>query len=89
LPAISMISVLQFLLIGLFIAPTGGRDWHAQPGDDLQRTINQMSADDQLILVPGEYRGALIIDRRITLVGLDHPLIHGETNGDAVRVTAD
>jgi nitrous oxidase accessory protein len=76
------------VLISLLAVCAGAAEIHVAPGADLQAAINGLSDGDILQLPAGEYRGSILIDRRISLIGTSFPMIHGENKGDVVTVTA-
>src|SRR5690606_4053523 len=59
-----------------------------QPGDDLAAAVRGAAAGDVLEIARGYYRANLLIDKPLTLRGLDRPTISGGNEGDTIRVTA-
>jgi len=55
----------------------------------LQQRIDNARIGDSLYVERGTYMGNVHIDRRIHLIGLNHPLIRGTSVGSAVIITAD
>ena len=59
-----------------------------RPGDDLAAAVQAAQAGDVLEIARGRYRANLLIDKPLTLRGLDRPTISGGNAGDTIRVTA-
>ena len=59
-----------------------------QPGQDLQAAIAAAAPGDVVEVRRGHYRANLLIDKQLTLRGLDRPTIDGGLKGDTIRVTA-
>ena len=57
-------------------------------GDDLQAAIRAARSGDVLEIAPGSYRGNFVVDKPLTLRGLQRPVIDGGFLGDTVRITA-
>ena len=61
---------------------------NVRPGDDLAAVVKQAQAGDVIEVARGQYRANLLIDKPLTLRGLDRPTISGGNQGDTIRVTA-
>lgn len=59
-----------------------------RPGDDLAAAVQQAHAGDVIEVARGQYRANLLIDKPLTLRGLDRPTVSGGNQGDTIRVTA-
>ncbi|NDP37822.1 MAG: nitrous oxide reductase family maturation protein NosD [Rhodoferax sp.] len=59
-----------------------------QPGQDLQTAIASAAPGDVIEVQRGHYRANLLIDKPLTLRGLNRPTIDGGLTGDTIRVTA-
>lgn len=55
----------------------------------LQSSIRAADAGDTLFIPPGTYNGNLFINKRLTLIGIDKPLIRGEGEGSVITIVAD
>jgi nitrous oxidase accessory protein len=58
--------------------------WTQELRDRLART----PSGGTLTVAPGVYRGALVIDRPVTLVGVGHPVIQGDGTGTVITIRA-
>ena len=59
-----------------------------RPGDDLAATVRAAHPGDTVQVQRGQYRANLLIDKPLTLRGLDRPTLSGGNQGDTIRVTA-
>ena len=59
-----------------------------RPGDDLAATVAKAQPGDVIEVARGQYRANLLIDKPLTLRGLDRPPLSGGAHGDTIRVTA-
>ena len=59
-----------------------------QPGGDLAEAVRQASPGDVVEVKRGMYRVNLLIDKPLTLRGLDRPTLSGGNEGDTIRVTS-
>ena len=53
-----------------------------RPGDDLAEAVTKAQAGDVIEVARGQYRANLLIDKPLTLRGLDRPTISGGNQGD-------
>lgn len=61
---------------------------HVRAGDDLTAAVRKAKAGDVLEIARGTYHANLVIDKPLTLRGVDRPTISGGNQGDTIRVTA-
>lgn len=59
-----------------------------RPGDDLAAAVRAAQPGDMVQVQRGQYRANLLIDKPLTLRGLDRPTLSGGNQGDTIRVTA-
>lgn len=59
-----------------------------RPGDDLAATVRTANAGDVVLVERGHYRANLLIDKPLTLRGMNRPTISGGNHGDTIRITA-
>ena len=55
---------------------------------ELRDRLARTPTGGTMTVEPGTYRGALIIDRRVTLVGVGHPVIQGDGTGTVLTIRA-
>lgn len=56
--------------------------------EDLATAVSQASPGDTIEVTGGVYKGSLLIDKPLTLIGKDWPVIDGENEGSVVTITA-
>ena len=84
-----------FIGICLTVLLFGGQAVRAQgsaadgiPAAQLADAIRDASPDDTIVVDGGIYTGSLTIDKRITLVGLNRPVIDGGNQGTVIQINA-
>ncbi|MBF5007046.1 nitrous oxide reductase family maturation protein NosD [Diaphorobacter caeni] len=69
-----------------------GAGWGAtlsvKPGEDIAAVVQAANAGDVIEVARGQYRVNLVIDKPLTLRGIDRPTLSGGNTGDTIRVTA-
>lgn len=59
------------------------------PYPSLRQALKVARAGDEIRLQPGTYReGTLVINRRLTLTGIDHPVLDGKQQHTILQITA-
>ncbi|OGB31979.1 MAG: copper ABC transporter substrate-binding protein [Burkholderiales bacterium RIFCSPLOWO2_12_FULL_61_40] len=61
---------------------------HIRPGDSLQQAINTAHAGDVLEIERGLYTGNFLVNKPLTLRGIQRPTLSGGFHGDTVRVVS-
>ncbi len=56
---------------------------------NLQSSIKSARPGDTLVIPSGRYTGNLLINKRLTLIGENKPVVRGEGNGSVITITAD
>ncbi|TXH91295.1 MAG: nitrous oxide reductase family maturation protein NosD [Rhodoferax sp.] len=77
-------------MFSLWLAMAGAQAATVQvrAGDDLQAAIRAARSGDVLEIAPGTYHGNFVVDKPLTLRGVQRPVLDGGLQGDTVRVTA-
>ncbi|MBP7132988.1 MAG: nitrous oxide reductase family maturation protein NosD [Aquabacterium sp.] len=75
------------LWVGLMLAAQAAT-LTVQPGGDLADAVRQASPGDVVEVSRGMYRVNLLIDKPITLRGIERPTLSGGNEGDTIRVTS-
>lgn len=76
------------LLLLLALGGAQAATWRVRPGDALQQAIDRAAAGDVLEIERGRYQDNFLVDKPLTLRGLDRPTLSGGNRGDTLRVTA-
>lgn len=91
--SVSYYSEMPRYLIGigcfLILTTSMGRDWEIHPGDEIQPVLDRAQPGDQVTIYSGHYPGSLVVDKSLSITGLDYPVIDGEKSGNTVRILAD
>jgi nitrous oxidase accessory protein len=58
------------------------------PGESIQSTINRASDGDTITVLPGVYHERLLLNRPITLVGIDNPVIDAQRSGSVITIAS-
>jgi len=74
--------------LALLGVAAGAATHRVQPGQDLSAAVAAAAPGDVVEVQRGVYRANLLIDKPLTLRGLDRPTIDGGMQGDTIRVTA-
>lgn len=91
-----MIKRCSFLVLLLVGALFGSRQAQAQAkgtvitisADELATAVANANPGDTLKVIGGVYQGSLLIDKPLTLIGKDWPVIDGENEGTVVSIAA-
>jgi nitrous oxidase accessory protein len=70
-------------------APAAAATWRVQPGESIQATIDRAEPGDVIEIERARYFGQLLIDKPLTLRGLDRPTIDGELKENTISVKAE
>ena len=70
------------------LPPQAGLEGRPATADQspLQALVDRARPGDRVVVAGGTYDGDLMIDRPITLVGIDRPLLRGSGHGSVIRV---
>lgn len=79
---------LALCLAGAWAVPAWAADWTVEPGASIAAAIARAKAGDTLRIKRGHYQENLLIDKPLTLRGVDRPTIDGGLKGDTIRITA-
>ena len=55
----------------------------------IQNAVDHAQSGDVIEVRGGVYSENLLIDKRVSLIGIDHPVVHGKGSGSVVVITAD
>jgi nitrous oxidase accessory protein len=86
---ISIISALALSWVGPAVAQDNGRIETVQGTfDSLSEALEAAGDGDVIEVYGGQHPGALVIDRPVTLVGFDWPVIDGGGTGTVIKIIA-
>ena len=78
--------VLACLLVG---TAAQAAEWTVHPGESIAAAIAQAAPGDVVRVERGHYRERLLIDKPLTLKGINRPTLSGGLKGDTIRVVAE
>nr|MDP2189870.1 nitrous oxide reductase family maturation protein NosD [Rhodoferax sp.] len=79
---------LPILLLAALLTSAQAATLRVKPGASLQQAISAAQPGDVLEIERGFYQGNFVIDKPLTLRGINRPTLSGALQGDTVRVTA-
>ena len=83
-------SSLIAALVCLLAASSGvAAELTVHAGQSIAAAITQASSGDVIRVEKGLYREQLVIDKPLTLKGIDRPTVSGGFKGDTIRITAE
>lgn len=82
------VTALGVLLSPAMIVTAWGADLLVRPGDSITAAITRAQAGDTITVARGRYEENLLIDKPLTLKGLDRPTINSALKGDTIRITS-
>ncbi|HSJ81270.1 MAG TPA: nitrous oxide reductase family maturation protein NosD [Thiobacillus sp.] len=82
---------LRTLLVALLLAAGSALagEWTVLPGQSIAAAIARAAPGDVVRVARGHYRERLVIDKPLTLKGIDRPTLSGGLEGDTIRVVAE
>lgn len=83
-------SLLIVLIAGwLLVLPVSAQNPTVTvPAEDLAMAIDAAESGDTIIVQGGVFQGSLVIDKSLTLIGKERPVIDGQNQGTVVHLTA-
>lgn len=76
------------LMLFLVAAPSGAAEHVVRSGESIAATIQAGQPGDTIRVERGYYAERLVIDKPLSLIGVDRPTLSGENVGDVIRVKA-
>ena len=84
-----LLSLARAVTLGWLVTQyAGAATVTVQPGQDLQAAVAAAAPGDVIEVQRGNYRVNLLIDKPLTLRGLNRPTLNGGLTGDTIRVTS-
>ena len=83
------ILALSLLAAGASVASSAAAaDWTVAPGESIAASIRRAKAGDTILIKRARYEENLVIDKPLTLRGIERPTIAGGLKGDVIRVVS-
>lgn len=76
------------LLAALAASEAVAAEITVQSGESVASAVAQAAPGDTVIVARGHYRERLLIDKPLTLKGVDRPTLDGGLEGDVIRITS-
>lgn len=77
------------LVAGFSLAlSAGAAEWRVQPGQSIAAAVSRAAAGDTVLVERGLYEERLLIDKPITLKGMNRPTVSGGLQGDTIRIAS-
>ncbi|MHB1374586.1 MAG: nitrous oxide reductase family maturation protein NosD [Thauera sp.] len=76
------------LLAGL-AAPAGAATWRVQAGESIQSAVDRAAPGDVIEIERGRYEGHVLVDKPLTLRGIERPTLDGMLAGNVISVRAE
>ncbi|CAH1746994.1 Periplasmic copper-binding protein [Thauera humireducens] len=70
-------------------APASAATWRVQPGESIQAIIDRAAPGDVIEIERARYLGHLMVDKPLTLRGIERPTIDGELKENTISVKAE
>ena len=80
----------SLLAAGLLAAgvPAAARTWAVDPGASIAAVVAQAAPGDVVAVARADYHEHLVIDKPLTLRGIERPTLSGDGRGDVIRIKA-
>jgi nitrous oxidase accessory protein len=75
-------------LVSLATVAAAAAEVRVHPGDSIAAAVARARAGDTVAIERGHYEEHLVLDKPLTLKGVDHPTISGGLAGDTIRITS-
>lgn len=80
--------VLHTALFAWLSLSAAATELRVTPGGSIAQAVAQAQAGDTVLIERGLYRERLVIDKPLTLRGVQRPTLSGEGHGDVIRIKA-
>jgi nitrous oxidase accessory protein len=81
-------AILCTLACLLALGSAEAAEWTVRPGESIAAAIARAAPGDVVRVERGRYEERLLIDKPVTLTGIDRPTLSGGLKGDTIRITA-
>jgi nitrous oxidase accessory protein len=85
---IFVIKFFFIFLLSITYSPSYSKTWPVYPGESISDTIKFSEHGDTIVINKGVYNQRFIIDKSLSVIGKDFPVIDGGGKGSVIKVTA-
>ncbi|MBI5461580.1 MAG: nitrous oxide reductase family maturation protein NosD [Gammaproteobacteria bacterium] len=78
--------IVLAIVLGAESIPAQAAEIRVTPGASIMKAIHRAQAGDVILIARGDYRERLVIDKPLTLRGVDRPTLLGGGMGDVIRI---
>ena len=82
------VKLLFLLLVLIPISPASSKTWDVYPGESISDIIKQSEDGDTIIINKGVFNEKIIIEKSLTIIGKDYPVIDGSGKGTVIKSVA-
>jgi len=82
------IAFIFFILVTHALSPSYSKSLYVNPGESISDIINQSANGDTIIINQGVYDQSFTIDKSVSIIGNNSPVINGGGTGSVIKVTA-
>lgn len=76
-------------LLAALATPAAATPWRVSPGESIQAAIDRAAPGDVIEIERGRYAGQLLVDKPLTLRGIERPTIDGELKENTISIKAE
>lgn len=80
--------IYSLIIAALLVFPLYGKTIRISQGESIQSAINKANAGDTIFVSKGNYSGNISINKAITLIGIDYPVIDGADKFSVFNLSA-
>ena len=76
-------------LLAVLALPASAATWRVQPGESIQAAVDRAAPGDVIEIERARYEGHVLVDKPLTLRGIDRPTLDGLLEGNVISVRAE
>jgi nitrous oxidase accessory protein len=85
---LSLLILLSIVCMHFSVVANAAASFHVYSGDSIQQVINSAQNEDVIFVHGGTYPEMLVINKTVSLIGINNPLIEGNCAGSVVTINA-
>ncbi|HNR61235.1 MAG TPA: nitrous oxide reductase family maturation protein NosD [Thauera sp.] len=76
-------------LLAVLALPASAATWRVQPGESIQAAVDRAAPGDVIEIERARYEGHVLVDKPLTLRGINRPTLDGLLEGNVISVRAE